>query len=315
MKGEQVAYETPVETYNGKIKEVKIGADGVTVGGESTLPFYSFEGESTKPLIALEVYDFKPDWPAAAAAPFADVLDDPVAWAKKCVETYGAEAICLQLKGADPNGLNKSVDECVAVLQGVEEAVNVPIIVWGCGNADKDTDLLKKVAEVGAGKNILIGPAVEENFRPITAASMGYQQNVVGQTPNDVNMAKQLNILITQLGQDPSKVVMDPTTGALGYGLEYTFTVMERLKLAALTQNDAMAQMPIISDLGKEVWRSKEVITPEEDDPSLGNAEKRGILWEALTAITLMLSGANILVMRHPEAMRLVKETVKLHTN
>lgn len=310
-----MAFEAPIEKYNGKIREITIGGGNshITVGGENTLPFYTFEGEMThRPAIAMEVYDVVPEnWPETSSEPFAEVISDPAAWAKKCQDEYGADLICLQLISTDPNGLNRTPEEVAATAKSVVEAVTIPVMVYGSGNAEKDAQVLKKVGEATQGHNFLLGPAVEDNYKSIAAAAMGYQQNIVAQSPNDVNMAKQLNILITQLGLDASRIVIDPSTAALGYGIEYTYSIIERLKLAALQQNDDMTQMPILSDLGKEVWKAKETRTSEEEEPTWGDSRKRGILWEATTAITLALAGANILVMRHPKAVRLVRQAME----
>ncbi|MDP3014243.1 MAG: acetyl-CoA decarbonylase/synthase complex subunit delta, partial [Candidatus Subteraquimicrobiales bacterium] len=244
-----MAFEAPLEAYNGKIKEVIIGKEGstVTVGGETALSFYTWEGKIPhKCAIAMEVFDVTPEgWPVAVVEPFKDVINDPIAWAVKCEKEYGAEMICLQLAGTDPNGLDKSPDEAASVVRSVLEKVSTPVIVYGSGNVSKDAEVMKKVAQAGEGFSLLIGPAVEDNYKQVAAAALGYNHNVAAQTPIDVNMAKQLNILITQLGLDASKIVIDPSTGALGYGIEYTYSVMERLRLAALQQNDEMTQMPL----------------------------------------------------------------------
>ena len=308
-------FQEPIQSYSGRIREVTIGTgdSAVKVGGESALPCYLFEGELPhQPQIAMEVYDVPPqNWPKTVETALGDVIKDPVLWAKKCQDEFQADLICLQLASTDPNGENRSAEDAAATVKAVAEAVSIPLIILGSGNAEKDAEVLKKAADVTNGKNFLIGPAVEENYKVVSAAALGYGHNVIGQTPNDVNMAKQLNILITQLGVKPEKVVTDTTTGALGYGIEYTYSVIERLELAALQQNDEMAQMPMISDLGKEVWKTKEVKTSLEEEPSWGDPAKRGILWEALTALTLLMAGSNILVMRHPDAVKLVLKMMK----
>ncbi|MEW6189726.1 MAG: CO dehydrogenase/acetyl-CoA synthase subunit delta [Actinomycetota bacterium] len=311
-----MAFVPLFEKYMGKIREVTIGSGDteITVGGESTLSFHLFEGEMPhKPLIAMEVYDVVPEgWPEVALEPFKDVIDDPAAWARKCQDQYRADLICLQLLGTDPTGKNRSSDEAAQTVRSILDAISIPLIIYGSGNVEKDMEVLKKVAQAAHGKRVVLGPAQEDNYKSITAAALGFDHVVSGQTPIDVNMAKQLNILITNLGMDSERVIMDPSTGALGYGLEYTYSVMERDKLAALQQNDAMMQMPLICNLGREAWRAKEAKTTEEDEPSWGDAKKRGILWEALTAISLALAGANILIMRHPEAVNLVRKAIDL---
>jgi len=309
-----MAFTEPLEKYNGRIREVTIGGEGsqIVVGGETALPFCFYEGEFPhKPIIAMEVYDNAPaDWPPALVDELSDVISDPVSWAKKCQDEYKADAICLQLASTDPNGENRGPEDAANTVKAVNDAISVPLIVYGSGNAEKDAEVLKKVAGAVEGRTIIIGPAVEENYKPATAAAMGYNHVVAGNTPIDVNMAKQLNILMTQLGLDAQNIIIDPTTGALGYGLEYSYSVMERLRLAALQQDDKMTQMPMISNVGKEAWRAKEAKIGEDEEPTWGDPRKRGILWEAITAISLLLSGADVLIMRHPEAVVLVRKAL-----
>jgi len=306
-----MAFSKPLEKYNGTIREVNIGKDGsqIKVGGETALPFCFYEGDlPNKPVIAMEILDSAPsDLPQALLDELSDVVSDPVAWAKKCQDEYKADAICIQLVGTDPNGEDKSPEDAASVVKAVKDAISVPLIVYGSGNADKDAEVLKKVAGATGDDSILIGPAVEENYKPVTAAAMGYSHIVSGNTPIDVNMAKQLNILMTQLGLGANSIIIDPTTGALGYGLEYSYSVMERLRLAALQQDDKMTQMPMLSNVGKEAWRAREAKIDEDEEPTWGDVKKRGILWEAITAMSLLLAGSDILIMRHPEAVKLVR--------
>lgn len=300
--------------YTGRIREITLGSGGsaVTVGGETCYPFYLFEGQMPHPpKIAMEVYDEVPeDWPVAALEPFGDAINDPAEWAKKCVENYKAELICLQLTSTDPNGKNRSADEAAATARKVADTVNVPLIVWGCGNDEKDSEVLRKVAEICEGRQVILGPVVEGNYKKIGAAAIGYQHTVIASTPIDINLGKQLNILLENLGVSPDKMLIDPTTGGLGYGIEYTYSVMERERMAALTQQDDKLQLPIICNLGKEVWKSKEVKIPEADDPKLGDVKQRGVLMEAVTAVLLLIAGADILIMRHPEAIGLVRQMI-----
>jgi len=272
-----------------------------------------FEGAMPNPpKIAMEVYDSAPEeWPETVLEPFADVVQDPVAWARKCIDVYGADMIALQLASTDPNAQNTPADEAAAMTKKVSDAVDVPLIVWGCGNVDKDTEVLKAVCEACEGKNLIIGPVSEGNYRQIGATAIGYKHTVVASTPIDINLAKQLNILLGNLNVPDDKILIDPTTGALGYGLEYCYSVMERIRTAALTQEDERLQFPILANLAKEVWKTKEVKVTETEAPLLGDQKKRGILMEALTAQCVLLAGADILVMRHPEAINLVKESVQ----
>ncbi|MFH1925429.1 MAG: acetyl-CoA decarbonylase/synthase complex subunit delta [Chloroflexota bacterium] len=307
-----MAFEIPKTTYTGKIKEIKLGKGdkAVVVGGESCYPFYLFEGEMPRlPRIAMEVYDTPPqEWPEAALEPFADVADDPAAWAKKCVDDYGAEMVCLQLVSTDPNGLDRGADEATEVVKKVADAVDVPLIVWGTANHEKDVDVFRKVTEVCHGKNLIIGPVEEGDHKQLGAAAIGYQHTVMSSTPIDINLAKQLNILLGNLGVPDELIVMDPTVSGIGYGIEYAYSVMERMRMAALTQQDDKLQFPIICNIARECWKTREVKIPEEEDPKMGDAKKRGILLEAMSAMCLLLAGGDVLVMRHPEAIKLIKD-------
>ncbi|MBU2489203.1 MAG: acetyl-CoA decarbonylase/synthase complex subunit delta, partial [Proteobacteria bacterium] len=231
-----MAFEAYKESYTGSIKAITLGkgAGAVTVGGKSSYPFYTWEGAMpNKPLVAMEIWDTKPeDWAEAALAPFADVAGDPVAWAKKCVEKYGAKAIVLQLKSTDPNGDNASAADAAATVKKVAGAVNVPVIVWGVANPVKDEEVLKKIAEVCQGMNLVLGPVEDKNHKGIGAAAMGFGQSVISSSPIDVNLAKQVNILLENLGMPTDRMIVDPTTGGLGYGMEYSYSVMERLTMA-----------------------------------------------------------------------------------
>ncbi len=309
-----MAFTIPKVTYTGKIKEVTLGKGpkAVTIGGETSYPFHLFEGEMPHPpRIAMEVYDAAPeDWAETALAPFKDVASDPVAWAKKCVETYGADLIALQLVSTDPNGLNRSSDEAAQTAKKVAGAVDVPVIVWGSGNAEKDSEVLRKVAEVCDGMNLVIGPVVEGNYKQVGAGAIAYKHTAIASSPIDINLAKQLNILLGNLGVPDERIVVDPTTGGLGYGIEYTYSVMERDRMAALTQQDERLQFPIICNLAKEVWKTKEAKAAGSDASTLGDPQKRGVLMESTTAVMLLLAGADVLIMRHPEAVKLVREMV-----
>lgn len=310
-----MALAIPKISYTGKIKEIKLGKGdkAVTVGGETSYPFHIFEGEMPhKPVIAMEVYDSKPEeWPEAALEPFRDVIDDPVAWAKKCVETYRADMIALQLASIDPNAQDRPADEAVAVIKKVAEALDVPLIVWGCANVEKDADVLRKAAEDCSSFNLTIGPVQEGNYKQLGAVAIGYNHTVIASTPIDINLAKQLNVLLGNLGVPDKQILIDPTTGGLGYGLEYSYSVMERIRMAALTQEDERLQFPMVCNLAKEVWKSKETKISKEQDPKLGDPKKRGVLMEAVTAGVLLLAGADLLIMRHPEAIKLVRGVIE----
>jgi acetyl-CoA decarbonylase/synthase complex subunit delta len=261
-----------------------------------------------KPRIAMEVWDSPPDeWPAAALEPFQGVTADPVAWAKKCIADYGAEMICLQLVSTDPNGMNRSAEEAAALTKRLADSIDVPLIVWGTANMEKDTEVLRAVAETCQGKNLILGPVEEKDHKKIGAAAIGYHHTVIASSPIDINLAKQLNILLGNLGVPENRLVMDPTVSSIGYGIEYCYSVMERIRSAGLTQSDDKLQYPLICNISKETWKTKEVKISEQEDPKMGDAKKRGILLEAISALVLALAGGNILIMRHPEAIKLVK--------
>jgi acetyl-CoA decarbonylase/synthase complex subunit delta len=308
-----MAIEIPKTNYSGKVKEIKLGKGekAVTVGGENSYPFYLFEGTMPhKPHIAMEVPDCVPlEWPKAAIEPFADVKNDPVAWAKKCIHEYGAEIIALQLVSTDPNGMNRGADEAAAVVKKVADAIDVPLIVWGTANHEKDTEVLTKVCEVCQDKRLIIGPVEEKDYKKIAAAAIAYKHTIIASSPIDINLAKQLNILLGNLGVADDMILMDPTVSGIGYGLEYCYSVMERMRMAGLTQQDEKLQFPIICNLSKEVWKSKEVNQPDNES-NMGNAKNRGILMEAMSAVALLMAGGDILIMRHPEAIKLTKEMI-----
>ncbi|MCD6136996.1 MAG: acetyl-CoA decarbonylase/synthase complex subunit delta [Deltaproteobacteria bacterium] len=306
-----MAFEIPKISYNGAIREIPLGkeANRLIVGGETCYPFYLFEGDMPHPpKIAMEVYDAPPeDWPRAALEPFADVVHDPAAWAQKCVASYSAEMIALQLASTDPNAQNAPPEQAVEVTKKVAAAIEVPLIVWGSNNLEKDTEVLKMVAEQCADENLILGPVEEGSYKALGAAAIAYHHTIAACTPIDINLAKQLNILLGSLGVPDERILVDPTVGSLGYGLEYSYSVMERDRMAALTQEDERLQFPIVCNLAKEVWKIKEVRISEEEDPPLGDPEKRGILLEAITALLFLLSGADILIMRHPGAVELIR--------
>ena len=315
-----MAFEIPEQPYSGKIGETTVGAGSgaVKLGGEDSYPFHLFEGAMPNaPKIAMEIWDYDPsdEWPAAAAAPFKDVISAPEAWAKKCVDEYGADIIVLQLKSTDPNGMDRSADEAAAVAKKVSDAVDVPLVVWGTANNQKDEDVLKKISELCEGKNVVLGPVEEANHKGVGASALGYGHTIISSSPIDVNLAKQLNILLGNLGVTSEKIVIDPTTGGLGYGLEYSYSVMERIKMAALTQEDDKLQLPMINNVGNEVWKCKEAKESIDAAPTLGDPERRGILMESTAAVAYLLAGSDVVILRHPESVRLTRAFIDLMIN
>ena len=308
----KVPADTYRTQYSGSIRQTTLGSDDntVQVGGAQSMPFQLFEGEMpNNPLVAMDVPDVKPEeWPETLTRHFADVLDNPVDWARKCVKEYQAEAICLSLVSTDPNGMNRSSAEAAKTAAEVINNIDVPIILWGCGNGDKDTETLREVTAMIGSKKVCLAPLSDANYRSIGATAMAFQYPMVAASPIDVNLAKQLNILLENLGVSLDSVLIDPSIGALGYGIEYTYSVMERIRLAALTQQDEKLQVPIICNLGREVWKAKECRLPS--DPLLGDQEQRGVLMEAITASCMLLAGGEVLIMRHPKAIALTKSLV-----
>lgn len=309
-----MAFTPAKETYAGKVYAVNIGTGGkaVTVGGENVLSFHSFEGATpNRPLIAFEIQDVPPaDWPDNVKKAFESVSQDPVKWARHCQDDLKAKAIALRLVGTHPDRENRSPEDAVKTVKDVLAAVDVPLIILGSNHAEKDAQVLVAVAEAAKDKNCIIGKAQEANYKTIAAAAMANNHKLIAMSELDINLSKQLNILITQMGFDKEKVITDPMCSALGYGLEYTYSVMERIRLAALTQNDVTMQQPLLGDVGMYVWKVKETQAPESDLPQWGAAEERGILWEAETATALLIAGAEILIMRHPKAVAAVEKVI-----
>jgi len=306
------------EHWTGKINTVTIGATDkeggtrsseITIGGETTLPFLFKEGDiSHKPVIAMEILDIEPeDWPESLRSSLGDVLKDPVKWAVKCVEEYKSDALCVKLQGAHPDSGNKSPEDSAKLIKDVLQAVKAPLIILGSGDEEKDNIVLAKVSEVSKGERCLLGDATEKNYKTLAASCLADGHNIIAESPIDINIAKQVNILINEMGFPLDKIVMNPTIGALGYGIEYAYSIMERARNAALI-GDKMLSMPFICFVGQEAWRAKEAKSPSSEHPEWGEAASRGILWEIQTAVSVLQAGGNILTMRHPKA---VEETRK----
>jgi acetyl-CoA decarbonylase/synthase complex subunit delta len=308
-----MALVIPKETYSGKIYTVQLGtgAKAVTIGGASALPFLGFEGTfPNRPAIAMEIMDVSPDdWPESLKKAIGGAGSAPVAWAKFCQEN-GADIVALRLMGTHPDQQNKSADEAAKVAAEVAAAIDIPLIILGSGAVEKDTQVLQAAAAATRGKNCAIGKAVEENYKTVAASAMANEHKLIAMSQLDVNLAKQLNILLSQMGFDKEKIIMDPMSSALGYGLEYTYSVMERIRLAALLQNDPMMQTPILCDIGANVWKVKETMAPESEMPEWGGLEDRSLAWEAMTASAMITAGADTLIMRHPGAVAKAKEVI-----
>lgn len=297
------------ERWTSKVAEESLGTTGLKVGGETTLPFMQFEGDvPNRAVIALEVFDTAPEgWPEILQEAFADVINDPVAWAKK-IEALGADMVTLNLMSAHPDGKDASGDEVAKIAKAVADAINIPLMVLGCGVEEKDGEIMPVVAEALDGKKALIGCATANNYKPFTAAANAYGHNLVASSPLDINLCKQLNILISEMGLPLDRIAFDPLVGALGYGIEYAYSIMERARLGALTGDRTLAT-PIVAFIGAEAWKAKEA--KDSDVPEWGPINDRAILWEVTTAATFALAGANIFVLRHPESLKRFKTYIE----
>jgi acetyl-CoA decarbonylase/synthase complex subunit delta len=313
-------FEMPVEKWTSAVNTVTVGASSaeggtrtsvVTVGGETSLPFLHFEGKTPhRPVIAMEVLDVAPpEWPGPMAEAVGEVSGDPAAWARKCVEEFGADLIALRLVGAHPDQQNRPAEECAQTVKSVLQAVGVPLIIWGCGQAEKDNEIMPRCSEVAAGENCLLGTASQDNYKTITVACMADGHKLITEAPLDINIQKQVNILVSEMGLDLSRIVMYQATGGLGYGMEYAYSIMERTRLAALS-GDRMLSMPMLALVGPECWKAKEAHTSEETAPHWGPVSERGVVWEATTATCFLHGGTDILVMWHPRAAALVRKTI-----
>jgi len=283
----------------------------VTVGGATTLPFLTHEGNpGHRPVIAFEVLDRpRESWAPALEAAYADVKHDPAAWAQKCEQEYGADLICLRFEGASPDDLDRSPGACTEIARQVLAAVSVPLIIWGSGNADKDNNLWPELSPALAGERCVLASATQDNYRTIAACALADKHVVLTEAPLDINIQKQVNILVTEMGVKPQDIIMYQSTGALGYGIEYAYSIYERSRLAAL-DGDAMLRFPMVSLVGVEAWKTKEATASAEEVPEWGDLARRGILWEAATAAVLLQGGTDILVMWHPEAAQMVRGTL-----
>lgn len=305
--------EVPVEKWNGKINEVKLGGNGrksVTVGGENTLPFLKTDGAIPhRPIVAIRILDKTPtNWSTHLMSAWGDAIKSPAAWAKKAAE-YGADAISLSLLSAHPEEGNTGAAEAKKVVSEVLSATDLPLIVVGPEVAEKDNQVLVAASEAARGQRIAIGNCAEKNYRTIAATCIADGHVAISKTPIEINLAKQLNILLCDVGLAPDSILMDPTTGSLGYGIEYVYSVMERLRLAALI-GDKMTSMPIICNIGEESWRQKEAKSIEGVPATWGNHQERAILWEGITAISLLNAGADVILLQHPKVVELVKNAI-----
>ena len=305
--------KTP-QTFSAAIKAVEIGTGdkAITIGGENVLPLYSFDAEIVNaPKIGVEILDTGFENAPAGLKAFYEGCTSMADMAKKAATIEGASFICLHFEGADPNGADRSVDECVADAKAVAEAVDLPIVIMGCKNNEKDSDLFNKCSEALQGKNILVLAAKEETYKAVGAsAGLAYGQKVGAESSVDINLAKQLNVLMTQLGVKQDSIVMHVGTAAAGYGFEYVVSTMERIRLAALGQNDTTLQMPVMTPVASEAWNVKEAMASEADMPAWGDVETRGIDMEVVTASAVLAAGTNAVILRHPQSVTTVSKLI-----
>ena len=301
--------------FNAAIRTVEIGTGNkaVKLGGENVLPFYTFDAPiENAPKIGVLITDMGLENEVAGikdyyagATTFAEI-------AKKAEEMPGADFVVLRFEGADPNGENRSVEDCVAIAKEVGDAITAPLVIEGCKNVEKDAELFSKVAEALQGKNVLILSAREENYKAVAAAAgLAYGQKVGAESAVDINLAKQLNVLIGQLGVDQANVVMNVGSAAAGYGFEYVVSTMDRVKAAALAQGDVQLQMPIMTPVADEAWNVKEAMASEADMPEWGSQEERGIDMEVETAAAVLACGSNAVILKHPKSIATVSKLIK----
>lgn len=303
------------QKFNAKINTVTIGSGDKTidVGGNSTFPFYTFDAPTANaPKIGVEITDMGLEEFAPGIRAYYEGATTMAEIAKKAAAMEGADFVALILDGGDPNGENKSVDELIAVVKEVADAIDCPLVVEGCKNVEKDAELLPKVAEALQGRNVVIMSEKEENYKAIgAAAGLAYNQIVGAESADDINLAKQLNVVTTQLGVDPKKIVMNIGTASVGYGYEYVVSTMDRIRGAALSQNDNMLQMPIITPVSSETWGVKESVASEADMPEWGPEDERGIDMEVMTAAADLASGSDAVILRHPESVAAIARLIK----
>ncbi|MDR1069029.1 MAG: acetyl-CoA decarbonylase/synthase complex subunit delta [Clostridiales Family XIII bacterium] len=309
-----MAFKRNPQVFPARIAETTIGTgdNALTLGGESVFPLYSFDAPiGNPPVVGVEFSDKGPRRDVAGIAAFYEGADSLTDIARRACEMPGASFVCLNLESADPNGDDMPVEDAVKLAAEVAEAVTKPLVIQGTGNADKDGNLLGKVAEALQGKNVLLLSATEDNYKGIAVgAVLAYQQKIGAESAVDINLAKQLNVIIAQMGVTNDNVVMNVGQAAAGYGFEYVASAMERIKGAALSQNDDSLQIPIITPVSEEAWSIKESIVSEADFPEWGPAEQRGVDMEITTAVACLASGSNAVILRHPDSVKTVSDFI-----
>ena len=310
-----MSFEPKKQAFNASINAVTLGTgpDATVIGGQNVLPFYTFDAPiENAPKIGVEISDAGMELcTTEGLTKFYEGCNTVADMAKRAETMKGVSFICLHLEGADPNGLDKSVEECVELAKSVADVISKPLVVMGCKNIDKDAELFNKISEALSGKNILVLSAREENYKAVGAsAGLAYGQKVGAESAVDINLAKQLNTVLTQLGVSGENIVMNAGSAAAGYGYEYVASTLDRIKLAALQQGDAQLQQPIITPVSTETWGVKESVMAEADMPEWGNLEERAIEMEITTAAACLAGGSDAVIMRHPEAIATVSDMI-----
>jgi len=309
-----MAFDRNPQVFGAKVAEIVIGTGdaAVRIGGESTFPLYSFDAEiKNPPIVGIDFSDQGPDRQIPGVAAFFEGAQTLAEIAKRASEAEGASFISFSLKSADPNSEDAPIEESVAKCREVAEAATKPLVIQGSGNAEKDAALLGKVAEALEGRNVLLMSAVEDNYKGIAVgAALAYGQKIAAESAVDINLAKQLNVMIGQQGVKSDSLAMHVGAAAAGYGFEYVASAMERIRGAGLSQNDDMLQAPIVTPVAEEAWNVKESIVSEEDIPEWGPAEDRGIHMEIATAMACLASGSNAVILKHPESVKTVSALI-----
>lgn len=307
-------FKNTPQGFNAAINTVTIGVgdEAVTLGGENVLPFYTFDADiANSPKIGVELSDLGARIDLPGVAEFYAGANTIIEQAVRACEMPGADFLCLTLNSADPNSNDTPIEESVELCKQVAEAITKPLAIAGSSNIEKDAKLLEKIAEALQGKNVLLMSAREENYKGIAAsAGMAYGQKLSAESAVDINLAKQLNVLINQLGVKSDNFVMNLGSAAAGYGFEYVASTLDRVKSAALGQNDQMLQMPIVTPVSAEAWTVKEALVPEEDFPEWGPVEARGINMEVSTAAACLASGSNAVILMHPASVATISKLI-----
>jgi acetyl-CoA decarbonylase/synthase complex subunit delta len=306
-------FKLPLKEYRGEVAEIQLGAtkaDGgtrkkvVKIGGQSSL-FWFEGGIKNRPVVTFDVFDVAPPLPKAIREHVEDVWHSPSEWAKKAVK-LGADLVTIHLTSTDPNNKDTSPKEAAKVVEEMLQAVDVPLVIGGSGTPEKDPLVLEKCAEVAEGERCLLASAnLDLDYKRIAKAAIKYKHNVLSWTSMNINDQKSLNKLLFDEGLTKEQIVQDPTTGALGYGLDYTYSIIERMKIGAL-KNDEELQMPISCGV-TNAWGARESWLKNDD---WGPREYRGPLWEIMTGTAVLMAGADIMMMLHPLAVKTVKDII-----